>query len=176
MGSFKKLPKEVRNHLSSLSGISDLTASPAVQDLLADAWLQKEKIFMEQVHLYQMRIESSIPKNEKRAYLILTYSGSILGVGPEEKSNRHRVIYASIGIRKDVPEKLIQENLKIRTDITIDHEVEFSGGSLKKSSPVYKIAVMPELMNPGDQTKQIEDATRVMTQEFVNINNTIIPE
>lgn len=176
MGSFQKLPAEVQKHLSSLTGISGLNESASVQDLLADSWLQKEKIFMDQVHANGMRIEHTILQDEKRAFLILTYSGSILGVGPEERGKKHKVLYASIGIRKDVPEKLIEENLKIKNEINIDREAEFSGGSLKKSSPVYKIAVMPDQLDPGHQAKQIEDATRIMTQEFVSINNTIIPD
>lgn len=176
MGSFKKLPAEVRKHLSSLTGITGMNESASVQDLMADSWLQKEKIFMDQVNSYGMRIEHAVSQDEKRAFLILTYSGSILGVGPEEKGKKHKVIYASIGIRKNVPEKLIEESLKLKNEITIDREVEFSGGSLKKSSPIYKIAVMPDQLDPGNQKKQIEDATRVMTQEFVSINNTIIPD
>jgi hypothetical protein len=176
VGSFKKLPKEVRNHLNSLPGIAEIIKNPGMEDLLGDSWMQKEKIFMDQVHSYGMRIEHHIPQDEKKAFLILTYSGSILGVGPEGRGKKHQVIYASIGFRKDVPEKLIEENLKIKNEVKIDREVEFSGGTLKKSSPVYKIAVMPGEIAPGDQTRQIEDATRVITQEFVSINNTIVPE
>ena len=176
MGTFKKLPKEVQQHLLALSGISELTTTPSLKDLLADAWLKKEKIFMDQVHAYRMKIESHISRNEKRAFLILTYSGSILGAGPVENGDSRQVIYASIGIRKDVPEKLVEEKLKLKSDIFLDSESEFTGGSLKRTSPAYKIALMPDQIHPADQVRQIEEATKVMTQEFVTINNTLIPE
>ena len=176
MGSFKKLPKDVQVHLQSLAGISELTSTPAFQDMLADSWNRKEKIFTDQVNSYGMKIEHHLCSDEKRAFLVLTYSGSILGVGPADTGGFRQVIYASIGIRKDVPETLKENKMKLKKVVDLDKNVEFSGGALKKSSPAYKIAVMPEEMRAFDQTRQIEKAADAITREFVTINNTLIPE
>ncbi len=176
MGSFKKLPKDVQNHLMSLSGISDMTATPAFQDLLAEAWNRKEKIFTDQVNSFGMRMEHQLSSDEKRAFLVLTYSGSILGVGPVLSKGVREIVYASIGFRKDVPEQLKENKMRLKNSVRIDQIIEFTGGSLKKSSPVYKIAVMTSELQPFDQTRQIEEAANIITREFVTINNTIIPE
>lgn len=142
---------------------------------LSRAWHKKEKIFMKQVKTYHMTIETEIIKNEKRAFILLTFSGSILGAGPVAEDGTRQIIYASIGERKDVPEKLLEDNMTLKTTIKLDKEASFSGGSFKKSSPIYKIALMNNT-EAASQTKQLEDATRIMTKEFVNINNTIIPD
>jgi len=176
MGAFKKLSEEVQKHLRQIAAMQERDQSDSFLDTMAEAWLQKERIFMQQVDSFRMSIESAIEPDEKRAYLILTYSGSILGVGPVDRRKRRNIIYASIGLRKDVPEKLIEESLKVTGEVRLDREIHFEGGSLKKCSPVYKIALMSDYTGIGDQTRQIEDATRIMTKEFVSINNTVIPD
>ena len=165
---------EVLDHLQLLAQkTSDSPESFLKQ--LKKGWLKKEKIFMKQLESHHMTLESSLSKSESRAFVILTYSGSILGVGPALSDGSRQVLYASVGLRREVPETLMEDRLTLKKDIKLDREAEFAGGSLKKSSPVYKIAVMNTA--PGrDQTKLIEDATRVMTQEFVGVNNTIVPE
>ncbi len=165
---------EVLKHLQLLADNTAEAPASFLKDL-KKGWLQKEKIFMKQLESRHMSLESFLPRSEQRAFVILTYSGSILGVGPALKDGSRQVLYASIGLRREVPEKLMEDRLCLKNDINLDREAEFSGGSLKKSSPVYKIAVLNDA--PGrDQTKLIEDATRVMTQEFVSVNNTIVPE
>lgn len=165
---------EVLNHLQLLARKTSDDPESFLKDL-KKGWLKKEKIFMKQLESHHMTLESSLSKSEKRAFVILTYSGSILGVGPALEDGSRQVIYASVGLRREVPEKLMEDRLSLKKDVALDREAEFAGGSLKKSSPVYKIAVMNDA--PGrDQTQLIEDATRVITREFVSVNNTIVPE
>ncbi|MDC7232409.1 MAG: hypothetical protein PQJ58_04205 [Spirochaetales bacterium] len=142
---------------------------------LSRAWHKKEKTFMKQVKTHHMTIETEIAADEKRAFILLTFSGSILGAGPAGEDGSRQIIYAGIGQRKDIPEKLVEDNVKLKSQVKLDKEASFTGGSFKKSSPVYKIALMGS--TPAqNQTRQLEDATRIMTKEFVSINNTVIPD
>jgi len=170
----KDLNPEIINHLKIIASKYGQDSEEYL-DSLIKAWIKKEKIFMKQVKSLHMTIESSISANEKRAFIALTFSGSILGVGPASSEGNRQVIYASVGLRKEVPDRLLEENLTVKGAVELDKEIIFKGGSLKKSSPVYKIALMKDEL-PQKQNQQIEDATKIMTKEFVSINNTIVPE
>ncbi|MBF9017645.1 MULTISPECIES: hypothetical protein [unclassified Oceanispirochaeta] len=174
MALIKDIHPDVLEHLQLLAEKYGEPGDKYIKSL-SRAWHKKEKIFMKQVKTYHMTIETEIRKDERRAFILLTFSGSILGAGPASEDGSRQIIYASIGERKDVPEKLLEDNMILKSAVKLDKEASFSGGSFKRSSPVYKIA----LMNSGpaaSQTKQLEDATRIMTKEFVSINNTIIPD
>ncbi|MDC7240104.1 MAG: hypothetical protein PQJ50_07065 [Spirochaetales bacterium] len=174
MALMKEMHPDVLNHLQSLAERHGDPGGRYFKDL-SRAWQKKEKTFMKQVKSYHMTIESEVKKNETRAFILLTFSGSILGVGPAEEDGSRQIIYASVGQRKDVPDKLLEENMTLKSDVRLDREAIFTGGTFKKSSPVYKIALMSA--GPSvSQTRQLEDATRIMTKEFVSINNTVIPD
>ncbi|QEN07522.1 hypothetical protein EXM22_05780 [Oceanispirochaeta crateris] len=174
MGFAKEMNPEVLQHLQLLAGKDKTLDENYLKDLIK-AWQKKERTFMKQVRSYHMTIESEIPSQESRAFIVLTFSGSILGVGPSQSNGSRQVIYASVGLRKEVPEKLLEDNITLNSPVKLDKEVLFKGGTLQKSSPVYKIALMKEAL-PQTQTRQLKDATQIMTKEFVSINNTIIPE
>ncbi len=174
MALIKEMHPDVLDHLQSLAERHGDTGGRYFRDL-SKAWQKKEKIFMKQVKTYHMTIESEVGKDETRAFILLTFSGSILGVGPAAEDGSRQIIYASVGQRKDVPDKLLEEDVRLKSDVKLDKEAVFTGGSFKKSSPVYKIALMAGAPS-ASQTRQLEDATRIMTKEFVSINNTIIPD
>jgi len=174
MGFAKDLNPEILDHLKLIASKHGENSEDYLEALIS-AWRKKEKIFMKQVKSLHMTIESSISKNEGRAFIALTFSGSILGVGPSDTKVSRQVIYASVGLRKEVPERLLEENLTVKGPVELDREILFTGGSLQKSSPVYKIALMNDTL-PQRQHQQIEDATRIMTKEFVSINNTLVPD
>jgi hypothetical protein len=174
MGFTKEINPEVLHHIQLMAGKDNRQDDSYLKELIK-AWQKKERTFMNQVRSFHMTIESEIQAQEKRAFIALTYSGSILGVGPSQSNGSRQVIYASVGQRRDVPEKLLEDNLVLKGPVKLDKEISFTGGTLQKSSPVYKIALMNDIL-PQKQTQQLEDATRIMTREFVSINNTIVPE
>lgn len=174
MALMKEIHPDVLEHLQLLAEKYGESGDQYLKQL-SRAWHKKEKIFMKQVKGYHMTIETEIRKDEKRAFILLTFSGSILGAGPASEDGSRQIIYASIGQRKDVPQRLLEDNVFLQNAVKLDKEALFSGGSLKKSSPVYKIALMNNAP-ASSQTRQLEDATRIMTKEFISINNTIIPD
>ncbi len=175
MAFYSKIDPEILRHLELLAEKYN-PRSPLALDRLVKGWRLKEKIFMKQVKQHRMILESRLEEGEARAFLLLSYSGSILGVGPSASDGSRRLIYAGIGLRKDIPETLVEECIKLKGRVSLNGEAEFTGGSLKKSSPIYKIALMEG--NPeAEQLAQVDKVTRLMTREFVTVNNkTIVPE
>jgi hypothetical protein len=53
---------------------------------------------------------------------------------------------------------------------------EFLLGPIKKSSPVYKIAVVREEMPLEEEEEFLSEVTQIMADDFVEINKTLIIE
>ena len=105
----------------------------------------------------------------------MTYSGSLITVGPIGDNGR-KVEYTSVGLRTDVPESAEAEGSVISTDVSIGDSVEFLVGPIKKSSPVYKIAVVKEEMPLEEEEELLSDVTQILMDEFVEVNKTLIIE
>jgi hypothetical protein len=117
----------------------------------------------------------SFGSDEERGALLLTYSGSILTLGPLEEDVRN-VEYVSIGLRQDVPESASNPESALAEDIIVDEIASFRKGPIQKSSAIYKIAVASEELEPEEEAEMLSEATEILTDEFVEINKTIIAE
>ena len=122
-----------------------------------------------------MELSEEFDSEDDRGALLMTYSGSLLSVGPRGDNGRF-VEYRSIGIRKDVPETAETDDTDLVNDIEIDESVMFTNGPIKKSSPIFKIAVPPEELEPEEQLELLSDVTQMITEDFVEVNKTIIIE
>ena len=105
----------------------------------------------------------------------MTYSGSLLTIGPIADDGRN-VEYASVGLRTDVPESAEKEGSVISSDISVGGVVEFLVGPIKKSSPVYKIAVVKDEMPIEEEEELLSDVTQILMDDFVEVNKTLIIE
>jgi nucleoid DNA-binding protein len=130
-------------------------------------------MFEEQTKTFRMEVIDFLPSDDSRGALILTYSGSLLSLTTPSGPSR-AVEYASIGLRKDVPEIAQKEDAVLSGDVHVDTVVEFMDGPIKKSSPALKIAVCGENVSEEEQNKRIREATIFLTNGFVKINRTII--
>ena len=173
---YSNVSEKVQNHLKQLAGsVKLLDGEQDALEVLAKAWLEKEELFGEQLEKNEMEPVDSISADEERGALIMTYSGSLLSIGPNAKDGSgRRVEYNSVGFRTDVPEKLEQDDAALSNDTAIDQPVEFKNGPLKKSSPVYKIALVKESLNEEEAEQLLSDMTQMLSDEFVEINKTII--
>ena len=111
--------------------------------------------------------------DDNRGCLIMTYSGSLLNIGPLVEGVR-KAEYASIGLRQDVPETAANDDSRLGEDIRIDGEVAFAVGPIKQSSPVFKIAVPMEDMEAEEQEELLSQVTQLLAEEFVEVNKTIM--
>jgi hypothetical protein len=174
---FARVSDKVQNHLKQLAGtvrVSGADGSNADPlELLAQAWLEKEERFNRQLEDNNMELVEMLDADDEKGGVVLTYSGSLLTVGPLIDGGR-RVEYASVGLRTDVPDSAEQEGSTLARDITVDHPAEFRNGPLQKSSPVYRIAVCKEALEPEEEEEVLADVTRILIEEFAEVNKTLI--
>jgi hypothetical protein len=175
MGKFEKMDHRIQNHIiNNVLKPSGLEPDDVNKEMMANAWFSKEEAFTSQLEALGMEEVEMLDKNETKAALALTFSGSLLGIGPKEDDVR-QVIYSSIGMRRDVPDQAVSDSSNLSSDLKIGEAAEFSGGPIVKSSPLYKIALLKsEVLPIEDQRETISEATRIITEEFVDVNKTVI--
>ena len=131
--------------------------------------------FEERIVSLNMEETDSLSKDDDNGALVLTYSGSLVSIGPLSDGDRS-VEYTSIDLRGDVPKSASADDGKLGADINIDNSVEFEKGPIKSSSPVFKIAVFKEEMSTEEEQESLNKATVILTDDFAKINKTIILE
>lgn len=176
MGEYlDQIPENVRDHVSRLAGTAGMPDTEESAEAIAQGWLEKRDSFVEQVRSRGMEEIDCLDKDEERGCLVMTYSGSLLNVGPLI-DNVRKAEYSSIGLRQDVPETAVRENSRLAEDIRIDEEAAFSVGPIKQSSPVFKIAVPRNELAAEEQEDLLSQVTQVLSEEFVEVNKTIMLE
>jgi len=171
---FSRVSDKVQNHLKQLAGSVNLPADAGDPlDVLAGAWLEKEALFEGQTRENRMDPVDFLPVDEERGGLVMTYSGSLLSLGPLSEGKR-RVEYVSVGFRTDVPEFLEEEEAELAGDVMTDEPVRFRRGPIQKSSPVYRIALVNESVEEEEAEELLSQVTQVLTDEFVEVNKTLI--
>jgi len=172
---FAQVSEDVQNHLKQLVGSVNLPEGEDTLEILSKGWLEKEEIFYSQILERKLEESDSFAVEEPRGGLIMTYSGSLLTIGPITDEGR-KVEYASVGLRTDVPESAEKEGSVISMDILQGEQADFLVGPIKKSSPVYKIALVKEEMPLEDEEELLSEMTKVLADDFVEINKTLIME
>lgn len=170
---YDSLDSNIQEHLQMIIKSSGMDQSEQSLEVLAASWKEKESSFTKQITRLDMEETDFIGKDEECGFMILTYSGSLIGSGPVLEGGR-TVLYVSVGIRKDVPEKAEKPGSILVSDIKAGEPVEFSKGPIKQSSPIYRIARISDKVAIEDQTEKISEATLIIAEEFVDVNKTII--
>ena len=115
----------------------------------------------------------SFEKEDERGAIALTYSGSIVNIGPLVDEVRN-VEYTSIGLRSDVPDSADNDASKLAGDVKIDDNIDFEVGPVKSTSPIFKIAVCKGDLSAEEQEEALKETTIALSDEFAKINSTII--
>jgi nucleoid DNA-binding protein len=171
--AFERIPDNIKPHLQEVTKTSGLPDNRRSLEAISEAWLEKRRMFREQTGTLHMEETDSIEAGDPRGVLVLTYSGSLLGIGMISEHGRWTE-YASIGLRKDVPDILTSDRATVSGSIEKNRPVEFENGPIKKSSPVLLIAVPPRGVPPTEQQKRIREAVSFLTNGFVRINRTLL--
>ncbi len=174
MGEYlDQIPERLRNHIAKIAATSGLEKGGETVELIARAWLEKKAAFEERIAESAMEeLDEFLPDEEKGA-IALTYSGSLLTIGPLVGGVR-KVDYASIGLRRDVPESASAENTKLKAVLRVDDPAVFSAGPVERSSAVFKIAVAKEELAQDEEDALLSEVTQVLTEDFVELNKTIV--
>jgi hypothetical protein len=169
------IPVEIQDHIRQITKTSGLPDTDESVDMIAQGWLEKKERFEKLMARMSMEAVDLLEKTDPRGCLAMTYSGSLINVGPLREGGR-TVQYASIGLRQDVPEIATKAGSELGAEVVEGAPVTFSKGPIKSSSPVFKIAVTSEDLDLEQQEQQITKATQILTKEFVDVNKELETE
>lgn len=165
----ESLPEEIKSHLHRLVTETELQDNEESFELLASAWIEKENLFTGQTGALDMELAESVAEEDERGMLLLTNSGSLVSLWPAKEGVRD-LEYASIAMRIDVPDILRGAGVCVAGEIRRNRPVEIKDGPLKKTSPIYRIAVCAAGLSKSEQEKRIREATIFLTNGFSRIN------
>ena len=168
--AFEGLDKAIRDHLKAILAGSGLPEGPESLELLAEGWLEKERAYDDQVASMGMS-GADEALDPSRGFLAITYSGSLVAVGPDEGGER-RAVYVSIDRRRDVPGRAESDDAVLDGPVAVGREIAFAKGPVKKSSAVYRLALLPAALALVDQNEKLEEATVALTKEFQAVDET----
>jgi len=173
MEIFNSLSTVIQNHVKQIAKTSGLPVNDETYETIASAWVEKKQCFEDGISDNNLEEVQFFSKDEARGAVVLTYSGSLINIGPLVNGKR-RAEYTSIGLRTDVPASALEENSVLGGDVETDTVTVFSKGPIQQSSPVFKIAVSAEAMEADDEEALLTQVTQDITEEFVEVNKTII--
>jgi hypothetical protein len=170
-----QIPAQIQSHIRQITKTSGLPDTEDSVEMIAQGWLEKKGLFEKQVAGMSLEQIDILEKTDQRGCLAMTYSGSLLNIGPMRENGR-TVQYVSIGLRQDVPETATKEGSALGQDVRVGAPVSFSTGPIQSSSPVFAIAVTSEDLDLEEQERQISKATQILTREFVEVNKELDAE
>jgi len=164
-----QLPDEVAAHLEELvsSSRENWAKSDDALSRLKELWLEKNRLFEEQIGLLGMTFINSVEADDARGMIISTFSGSLVALGP---GSTRKFEYASIKTRSDVPDIIRADEVKLEGPLGIGAKAAFSGSPVKHTSAVFRIAVLPGELGVEEQEQRIREAMVFLTNSFVYMN------
>ncbi len=176
MGSYlEQLPGYIREHIAAVIKSSGLPDNYETGESLARCWIDKKRIFEETIEKFGMEEVDTFARDDTRGVLAMTYSGSLVRIGPIVKEVR-MAQYASIGLRTDVPDIAGKEESRLAEDLETGRPIQFEPGPVKKTSPIFKIAVLSGNPSIEEQEEKINEVTLLLQEEFTRVNKTIVSD
>lgn len=166
------LPEHIQVHLREIMHSSGLPDNEESLEAISKNWMDKKNLFQAQIKSLDMIETGTFAADDPRAALALTYSGSLISLGPPRNGGR-RMEYYSITLRADVPEMLKAPEARIKADTGADKILEFEDGPIKSTSALFKIAVCRDGVGPEEQETRIHEAVLFLTNGFVKINSSL---
>lgn len=170
--SFEDLPWKIQAQLDALLAEEGKAGDPQARDALAAVWAEKFRLFTGQTAALGMESVDELPADDDRAAIFLTYSGSLISLGPRRGKDRW-LEYASIKLRTDVPELVRGDKANLSVPARLEQAAVFEGTSLKRSSALYRMAVCPQGTSPDEQERRVREATVYLTNGFIKLNRSL---
>ncbi len=170
--AYEGLPAPIKAQLDALLSDSGLSGDPAAAENLASVWAEKFRLFQGQTSALGMDQVEELAPDDDRAAIFLTYSGSLISLGPRRGKDRW-LEYASIKLRVDVPDLVRGDKANLAAAAKLDQPASFEGTGLKRSSALYRIAVCPAGTSPDEQERRVREATVYLTNGFIKLNRTL---
>lgn len=168
------LSTAIKAHLEGLIRSSGLPETEESLDEMARVWFEKKDMFEGQVKALDMRELERFAADDPRGALILTWSGSLLSVGPSGGGREgRRTEYASIDLRTDVPHLAMSDRGAFEADLALGEAARLREGPVSSTSALLMIAACDPSVPAEEQEKRIREATIYLTNGFVRINRTV---
>ena len=176
MGNYlDQIPEDIQDHIRDIAATSGLPQGEDAVEAIAQGWLQKKQLFDEKIAELNMDTVDELAVDFERGALMLTYSGSLLTISPLHDQTR-KVEYTSIGLRHDVPDSAESAGTALQEAITLNEPALFTAGPVKQSSPIFRIAVHRDQLEPEEEEERLSSATQVISEGFADVNKTITLE
>ena len=169
-----EVPEPVRSHLRSLIAPAGLAENADAQALLERGWVEKHEAFLRHTAEHDMVAAEWFHAKNPGGALAMTYSGSVVSVGPIMDGGRG-VAYASIGIRKDVPQLSVTQGCALDADMKVGEPARFSSGSIERTSPLFAVAIFQTVLEAHAENDALVAVTEMLTERFIQINRDTIP-
>lgn len=170
--SYAQLPPPIQAQVRVILDETGLSDDESARERLSALWLEKFKLFNAQCDALGMIDSAGMAKDDPRAAILLSYSGSLVTIGPRRGKERW-LEYASIKMRTDVPELLRSDRVNLAADAAVDSVASFEGSQLKRSSSLYRIRLCPEGLSPDEQERRVREATVYLTNGFIKLNKSL---
>lgn len=125
------IPEVILNHYIT---------NPSLKQSFTTKWIERYQTYMKIVNSNEMSLIDHYPNWEKGFVMLLTYSGSIILLGPQLDGVRW-IEYTCIKSRHDVPDQISEQGINLINDIEIGKITYFDANIIKNTSPIYHIAI-----------------------------------
>lgn len=167
------LPESIMKHLYEAAEAFGLETDEDTIARLGACWLEKKDAFDNLIIEKGMDDVGFFSSIDNRGALMLTYSGSLISVGPLTETGR-RIEYTSIGFRGDVPPSLSRSSCSLSSSGEVDKPLTFRNGPIKQTSRIFRIAVCPESLSAADQSELLGQTAAFIAESFAGMNQDVL--
>jgi nucleoid DNA-binding protein len=176
MSLFDDLPDRVQSQLRALSESSESGSGGESLSRLAENWVTKRRLFEEQISALHMRRISDEGFTAEGALILLTYSGSLVFLGPADEDGRRSFEYASIRLRTDVPGLVTASGVRLAASPSVDQALVLQDCPVERTSEVFEVAGFDQSLSLAEQARRLREAAIFLTNGFLKANHTLTAE
>lgn len=173
METFNDLSPRIQRHLQAITESSGLPSGEESLAAIAENWLNKHRLFIDQLTALDMQEIVKFAADDPRAVLMLTYSGSLISLETPAEGKGRRFEYASIKLRHDVPGLINADGVDLDSSLAIDHVAVFSSSPIAKSSEILQMASFDSALAPNEQNRRLREAMLFLTNGFAKLNRSL---
>ncbi|TVQ23547.1 MAG: HU family DNA-binding protein, partial [Spirochaetaceae bacterium] len=169
----QQLNERIRRQIESVAADSGLPPGEDSIRRITENWLAKRRLYHEQTDALRMVVAESLEIDDPNGMLLLTYSGSLIVLGPANNDGGRGLEYVSIALRTDVPHILRAGGARIRARVVVDQPLVLGDAPLEHSSDLLSIATFDQSVSFADQRERLRQAAIFLTNGFVRANRTM---
>lgn len=163
------LPEAIRKQIDLMAAAPEAPKGDDYKELLAKNWQAKYELFTSQAKALGMQETERMETDDGRGIIILTYSGSLVSMGPAQEGGRW-LEYAAIKLRTDVPDIISGTGAVLANPPAKDQPLAYKKGPIESTSAVYRIVVCGSDLSFGEQDRRVREAAIFLTNGFIKLN------